>query len=111
MLNGRSAGEIRSGNDGWSASVSQRLQALGLMLPRFMHAHAEMKLAALMVDTGAGEGTVTINNVPCGSQTGQSPGCHQTLERFLPGGYALTVRGTTEQGEPFAHTYHGRAAQ
>lgn len=108
-LNGRPVGEIRSGNDAWSASVSRRLEALGLVLQRAMHAHTEMKLAAMMVDTGATEGTVTINNVPCGSQAQQVPGCHQTLERFLRSGSTLTVRGTTEQGEPFAHTYRGRA--
>ncbi|GAA4879955.1 DddA-like double-stranded DNA deaminase toxin [Saccharopolyspora cebuensis] len=108
-LNGRPVGEMRSGNDAWSASVSTRLKRLGIALPRIMHAHAEMKLAAMMIDTGIAEGMITINNAPCGSQPGQTPGCHQTLERFLPDGSTLTVRGTTEQGKPFSQTYRGKA--
>lgn len=38
----------------------------------------------------------------------QAIGCHQTLERYLPSGYTLTVHGTTQQGRPFSWTYRGQ---
>lgn len=96
--------------DTWAADVAARLQRLGLdrFVDQFAH-HVEMKAAMAMIVSGARTGQVTINHMPCGAAPGERRGCHATLPEFLPKGSSLTVLGTDTQGQPFHHTYEGRA--
>lgn len=101
-----------SGIDGtWSPSIVRRLTELGVrrLKADYLRAHVEMKVATMMIQEGRRHSELTINHVPCGSQPRQRNGCHQILELYLPRGCTLTVHGTTQQGEPFSHTYRGRA--
>ena len=109
----RSFGMFVSGLDGtWTTFIQRRLDDLRFGKPaviRIVRAHVEMKVATMMIQEGRRSVQLVINHVPCGSQFGQRTGCHQVLEAYLPEEYALTVLGTTQQGEPFAKTYRGRA--
>ncbi|MCP2255217.1 SCP1.201-like deaminase [Prauserella aidingensis] len=103
---------FRSGNDDtWSPAIRQRIVELGLPARRasFLASHVEMKVATMMITTGRRHSELVINHVPCGSQPRQASGCHQYLARYLPEGYSLTVRGTTQDGTPYSHTYEGTA--
>lgn len=108
-IGGRPIGEMRSGRDGLSERIEERVRAVGIRTRRALGNHVEMKLASLLVDSQTREGTIVINNAPCGSEPGSFPGCEQYLDRFLPQGYSLTVHGTTAQGKKFSQTYHGKA--
>ncbi|NYH79911.1 hypothetical protein FHR84_003260 [Actinopolyspora biskrensis] len=109
-INGRHIGEMRSGRDGLSERVDERVRAVGIRTRRQLGNHVEMKLASLLIDSQARHGEIVINNAPCGTEPGAFAGCDQHLERFLPSGYSLTVYGTTAQGRKFAQTYHGKAS-
>ena len=102
-----------SGLDGtWTALVEQRLADLRVttsLVVKRVRSHVEMKVATMMILESRSRTQLVINHVPCGSQPGQLTGCHQLLGPYLPLGYALTVLGTTQRGEPFAKTYRGCA--
>ncbi|MBB5159912.1 hypothetical protein BJ970_007512 [Saccharopolyspora phatthalungensis] len=101
---------VQSGADGFSDMVDQRLQEIGVRRPLDLRRHVEMKIAAMMTRTGDQHQEVVINHAPCGSEPGQTRGCHDMLERFLPRGRSMTVHGTTADGKPFSHTYHGKGS-
>ena len=61
--------------------------------------HVEGHTAAIMRQTGATEGTLYINNPPCGG----APGCDAMLPRMLPPGARLRVIGP----DGFDKTYVG----
>lgn len=98
---------VESGMDTWSGHAGERMRALGI--PEYLRSHVEMKLAALMINTGAQHGEAVINHAPCGSEPSARGGCHASLEQFIPRGHSLTVHGTTAQGRAFTSTYRGRA--
>lgn len=102
-----------SGLDGtWTPLIERRLTELGVATSRVVkvvRSHVEMKVATMMIQQGRRAVQLVINHAPCGSQPGQQEGCDQVLGAYLPCGYALTVLGTTQRGEPFAKTYRGRA--
>ncbi|WP_139273997.1 DddA-like double-stranded DNA deaminase toxin [Saccharopolyspora flava] len=101
-----------SGHDQtWTPLILERARAVGLpaRFAGLLGSHVEMKVATAMIQRGRRHSELVINHVPCGSQAGQRPGCHQALEKYLPEGHTLTVHGTTQGGEPYSHTYHGRA--
>ncbi|QIZ33485.1 DddA-like double-stranded DNA deaminase toxin [Saccharopolyspora sp. ASAGF58] len=101
---------VQSGADGFSDTVDQRLREIGVRRPFDLRRHVEMKIAAMMTRTGDQHQEVVINHAPCGSEPGQTRGCHDMLERFLPRGRSMTVYGTTADGKPFSHTYHGKGS-
>ncbi|QIZ37198.1 hypothetical protein FDZ84_24445 [Saccharopolyspora sp. ASAGF58] len=90
----------------------ERARSVGLpgRIAERLSTHVESKVAAYMIQRGRQSSELVINHVPCGgSQPGQWSGCHQAVEQFLPKGHTLTVHGTTQQGKPFSHAYHGKA--
>ncbi|TDD40295.1 DddA-like double-stranded DNA deaminase toxin [Saccharopolyspora elongata] len=95
----------------WTPAVLARAREVGISrhFARFVSSHVEMKVAAMMTQTGKQHSELVINHVPCGSQPTQPPGCDQVIERFLPKGFTLTVHGTTQAGRPFSKTYRGQA--
>ncbi|MGW5789130.1 DddA-like double-stranded DNA deaminase toxin [Saccharopolyspora sp. NPDC003752] len=95
----------------WTPAVLARAREVGISrhFARFVSSHVEMKVAAMMTQTGKQHSELVINHVPCGSQPTQPPGCDQVIERFLPKGFTLTVHGTTQAGRPFSKTYRGHA--
>ena len=104
--------QFTSGNDQtWSPYVQERLREHGtpLDVARRLKSHVELKVAARMVQRGQTHSDLVINHVPCGSEQGDAGGCHDTLRSFLPEGTTLTVHGTTQQGNPYSHTYRGTA--
>ncbi|MFC5054315.1 DddA-like double-stranded DNA deaminase toxin [Saccharothrix xinjiangensis] len=112
MINDRELGALSSGNDGtWSPAIRRRMTALGIRTAIKLDRHVEMKVAQMMVQTGATHGEVVINHSPCGSPPlpMTDNGCHQILPRYLRRGTTLTVHGTTQDGEPFSETYEGEA--
>jgi hypothetical protein len=71
--------------------------------------HVEMKTAMMMIRLGERHGKLTLNHAPCGSEPGETGGCHEFLPRILPAGFSLTVLGTDANGKPFKRTYKGTA--
>jgi hypothetical protein len=102
-----------SGMDGtWTTFIQQRLVELRICGPavtRIVRSHVEMKVATMMIQERRMGAELVINHAPCRSRPDQRTGCHSILAAYLPTGYELTVLGTTQQGEPFARTYRGRA--
>lgn len=113
IIEGRSWGEITAtAQDTWTEEVRGRFQRLNR--PEFVRRlsnHVEMKVAMMMLTTGARTAEVVINHAPCGFGVERWQGCHDVLPRFLPRGYSLTVLGTDAHGRPFQHTYEGSADQ
>ncbi|TDD34650.1 DddA-like double-stranded DNA deaminase toxin [Saccharopolyspora elongata] len=112
FVDGSVTDKFVSGRDQtWTRSILARAREVGLPphLARFVSSHVEMKVAAMMTQTGKQHCELVINHVPCGSQPAQPPGCDQAIERFLPKGYTLTVHGTTQASRPFSKTYRGQA--
>lgn len=109
-IGGRQLPPMNSGWDPvWSAAVQRRAAELDVN-GDFLAVHVEMKIAAMMIDTRTSCAELTINYTPCGvEQLRWRPDvCHKVLEFFLPAGYSLTVYGTTQDNQPFAHAYRGR---
>ncbi|TCO49834.1 nucleic acid/nucleotide deaminase of polymorphic system toxin [Actinocrispum wychmicini] len=101
---------IMSGYDPvFSELACRRLAAIGID-PAMLKSHVEVKLAALMIDTGQTQATVAINYTPCGFEVRRfAPDtCHRVLDDMLPPGYTLTVYGTTQDNAPFEWTYGRR---
>jgi hypothetical protein len=111
VIDGREYGLITATRrDPWTSSVQERLDRLGFGTRYdWLSNHVEMKVVVAMIQSGKRIATVTINNAPCGSQSGDFRGCHQLLAGFLPRGSSLTVLGTDVNGQPFQHTYQGKA--
>lgn len=97
---------------GLAKAARQRLGQLGIKT-QLLHFHVEMKVAALIADTGQTHAEVALNYTPCGyeRQRRLPKTCHRLLERFLPEGHSLTIYGTTQDNEPFRHTYTGKGPQ
>jgi hypothetical protein len=112
-IGGREMGELgATDHDPWAEQARERLIALGMPPDLWYVAnHVETKTVMAMIAMRARQGEVTINHASCGSWPGTPYGCHQTLEDLLPSGSTLTVYGTTRTGEPFKHTYRGKATQ
>jgi hypothetical protein len=105
-------GPFVSGRDqAWTPAIEQRMAELGLSqyLARLLRSHVELKVATMMLMARRPTCVLLINHAPCGSEAGDPPGCDQTVERYLPVGYTLTVHGTTMDGSPFSRTYEGQA--
>jgi hypothetical protein len=102
-----------SRSDAWTEMARDHMTKLGFPLRRiaFLSNHVEVKAVVMMLQNHAREGAVTINHAPCGSEPDSRTrlGCHQSLSALLPAGHTLTVYGTTQNGEPFEHTYEGTA--
>ncbi|WP_084467476.1 DddA-like double-stranded DNA deaminase toxin [Actinokineospora inagensis] len=113
LLDGKDFGEVTATRrDPWAEQAAQRIRELRVPNADRLGNHVEVKVAVMQVAMQRKDGCVVINNAPCGSQPGSyPPGCHGTLPRILPKGYTLTVLGTDTQGNPFKHTYHGRATR
>jgi hypothetical protein len=99
--------------DEWTRVAADRMAELGAPrgLVKFLAHHVEVKAVMMMISNYARRGSVTINHAPCGSEPDSKTkfGCHQYLPELLPAGRTLTVYGTTQNGEPFEHTYEGTA--
>lgn len=85
----------------WSAVAEQGLIEVGLRKrnARFLSAHVEIQVAAMMIATGRREVELTINHRPC-PDNAPYLGCGSALPRYLPTGYTLTIYGTTIDGQP-----------
>ncbi|HEX5405450.1 MAG TPA: DddA-like double-stranded DNA deaminase toxin [Pseudonocardiaceae bacterium] len=109
-IDGREFGKLgATRGDPWAEQVRQRLRGLGLRRWLRLSHHVEMKAVAVLLSVGGRGGEVRINHAPCGYEPGDPGGCHQVLSDFIPRGESLTVLGTDANGEPFQHTYQGRA--
>lgn len=117
MINGRPIGQLVSGNvdptngqrDRYVRVARDRLAACGVDL--WNANHVEVKLVGRMQDVRARDAEITINNYPCGYGEAFS-GCHDVLERILPVGTSLTVKGTHDQGkQPFKRVYRGKGPE
>ncbi|MFB9926285.1 DddA-like double-stranded DNA deaminase toxin [Amycolatopsis halotolerans] len=93
-------------NDTWTDTAKERLNEVGA--PPGLANHVEVKTAMMAIQTGATDAEVTINHAPCGSEAGETGGCHAHLETILPPGCRLTVLGTDSQGRPYKRTYEGK---
>ncbi|GAA3037167.1 DddA-like double-stranded DNA deaminase toxin [Actinokineospora globicatena] len=110
QLDGAHIGEITATpNDLWAEASAERMADLDPRRAAFVAHHVEMKVIAMMVSLGTRHGQVIINHAPCGSEQGDPPGCHTSIPRCLPTGRTLTVLGIDRNGNPFKHTYHGKA--
>lgn len=98
---------ISGQHDYWAEQAHKRMQQAAIRHP-YLHFHVEMRAVALMVERGHTTAQVVLNNVPCGAEANQPPGCHQFLELVLPVGSVLTVMGSCRDGQAFSHTYRGR---
>lgn len=112
VLGSRKLGHITPNRDDpWTAEARKELVQRGfrtIIAQRMAH-HVEMKTAAMMIRLGERHGTLTLNHAPCGSEPGETGGCHNYLARILPLGFSLTVLGTDANGNPFKRTYKGTA--
>ncbi|MEV5542775.1 DddA-like double-stranded DNA deaminase toxin [Saccharopolyspora shandongensis] len=87
FVDGSATSSFVSGIDQtWTPSILTRADEVGISprLAEFVSSHVEMKVAAMMMQTGKQHSELVINHVPCGSQPGKKRGCDQVLERFLP---------------------------
>ncbi|MBM7770876.1 uncharacterized protein (DUF2164 family) [Actinokineospora baliensis] len=110
QLDGKQTGEITATrSDPWAEESLSRMEELDPRRAAGLAHHVEMKVIVMMVASGSRHGQVIINHAPCGSEVGDLPGCHTSIPRCLPEGRTLTVLGTDRNGDPFKHTYHGKA--
>lgn len=111
-IGGRRLGHLTpSRDDPWTEEARQELIKRGFraIVARRMAHHVEMKTAAMMIRLGERQAKLTLNHAPCGSEPGETGGCHDYLTRILPQGFSLTVLGTDANGQPFKRTYKGTA--
>jgi hypothetical protein len=94
----------------WSEQARHRLEQIAVS-PDILQSHVEIKLVALMIDTGQTHAQIAVNYTPCGVEVRRfAPDtCHRVLDDMLPVGYTLTVHGTTQDNQPFTWTY-GRSS-
>ncbi|MGW4829505.1 DddA-like double-stranded DNA deaminase toxin [Amycolatopsis japonica] len=98
------AGHIVSGRDDMEAAAVQFFKDQGARRMPSTTADVEVKLAVHMQNEGITSATVAVNNEVC-----KGPfGCETLVPKILPQGSALTVYGTTPDGQPIGTTYLGQ---